>query len=485
MPSDQLPAASHIPAAISASTSAVKEPPATLWQALKMIGPGIILAGTIVGSGELILTTAIGAKHGFAFLWLILFSCVIKVFVQIELGRYAIYSGLPTLSALKNVSQRAWIGNTLLVWWILMLFFTVFQLGGMTGGVGQSLHMAFPGVSDTFATWAGHFSAGFGEYVRGHVEMPWAFLTCLVTIAIIFNGSYRRIEGVTTVLVVGVTLITVAATLALFATEYAPKWSDIGGGLLGKIPPEGIADAFAVFGITGVGATELFYYPYWCIEKGYGKFVGPNDGSTEWNARAQGWIRVMHLDAWVSMVVFTLSTVAFYSMGAAVLHPQGMVPAGAKMIETLSQMYRGPFGDWTQILFLVGAGAVLFKTLYLACAANSRMVVDLLGAFQVSRVLTPEGRLKSIKLFCVLFPCIALGMYLVNRDPQYMVKLGGIAQAATLPMMAIVTLVFRYRKLEAKLKPSLLSDIFLWIATLAITIVAAYSVPDAIRRLLG
>ncbi len=66
-----------------------------------------------------------------------------------------------------------------------------------------------------------------------------------------------------------------------------------------------------------------------------------------------------------------------------------------------------------------------------------------------------------------------------------MVKLGGIAQAATLPMMAIVTLVFRYRKLEAKLKPSLLSDIFLWIATLAITIVAAYSVPDAIRRLLG
>ncbi|XZE45099.1 Nramp family divalent metal transporter [Pirellulaceae bacterium SH467] len=468
-----------------ASLSAVQEPPKTLWEALRMIGPGIILAGTIVGSGELILTTAIGAKHGFAFLWLILFSCVIKVFVQIELGRYAISSGLPTLSALKSISTRAWIGNSLLLWWILMLFFTVFQLGGMTGGVGQSLHMAFPDVSGGVAQTADQFSSNLGDYVRNHVEMPWAFLTCLVTIAIIFNGSYRRIEGVTTILVVGVTLITVTATLALFATEFAPKWSEIGGGLLGRIPPEGIADAFAVFGITGVGATELFYYPYWCIEKGYGKFVGPNDGTEQWNERARGWIRVMHLDAWVSMVVFTLSTVAFYSMGAAVLHPQGLVPAGAKMIETLSQMYRGPFGDWTQILFLVGAGAVLFKTLYLACAANSRMVVDLLGAFQVSRVLTPSGRLKSIQLFCVLFPCIALGMYLVNRDPQYMVKLGGIAQAATLPMMAIVTLVFRYRKLDSDLRPSKLSDLLLWIATIAITVVAAYSVPDAIGRLFG
>lgn len=47
--------------------SAVAEPPTNLWDSFKQIGPGIILAGTIVGSGELILTTAIGAKYGFVF----------------------------------------------------------------------------------------------------------------------------------------------------------------------------------------------------------------------------------------------------------------------------------------------------------------------------------------------------------------------------------------------------------------------------------
>src|SRR3954469_11286334 len=83
---------------------AIQEPPVSLWAALQKIGPGIILAGTIVGSGELLLTTSFGAKHGFIFLWLILYSCIIKVFVQTELGRYAISSGKPTLAAINELA---------------------------------------------------------------------------------------------------------------------------------------------------------------------------------------------------------------------------------------------------------------------------------------------------------------------------------------------------------------------------------------------
>ena len=84
---------------------AIQEPPVSLWAALKKIGPGIILAGSIVGSGELLLTTSLGANYGFAFLWLIIFSCIIKVFVQTELGRYAISSGKPTLGAINEEGE--------------------------------------------------------------------------------------------------------------------------------------------------------------------------------------------------------------------------------------------------------------------------------------------------------------------------------------------------------------------------------------------
>ncbi len=53
--------------------------------------------------------------------------------------------------------------------------------------------------------------------------------------------------------------------------------------------------------------------------------------------RAKGWIRVLYLDAWVSMIVFTISTVAFYMMGAARSASQGLVPKGSVLIDTLAQ----------------------------------------------------------------------------------------------------------------------------------------------------
>src|ERR671914_2844569 len=97
----------------------IREPPVSLFAAFRKIGPGIILAGSIIGSGELLLTTALGAQYGFLFLWLILFSCVIKVFVQIELGRYAISSGKPTLGAINELPGPRPGGAHWLAWWWL------------------------------------------------------------------------------------------------------------------------------------------------------------------------------------------------------------------------------------------------------------------------------------------------------------------------------------------------------------------------------
>ena len=51
---------------------AVEEPPRRLGEALRQIGPGLILAAAVVGTGELIATTQLGAKAGFALLWLVI-----------------------------------------------------------------------------------------------------------------------------------------------------------------------------------------------------------------------------------------------------------------------------------------------------------------------------------------------------------------------------------------------------------------------------
>src|SRR3954467_12384239 len=284
---------------------AIQPPPKSLLAALAKIGPGIVLAGSIVGSGELILTTSLGADWGFVFLWLILFSCVIKVFVQIELGRYAISSGQPTLTALDSLPGPRVGAHWLVWWWFFMLLASVFQLGAMVGLVGQALHMAFKDVSPAVANVAGHISSSLADGIRQRPEHPWSLMTALAAILLLLSGGYRRLEWVTTPLVAGVTVVTVGSVLMLFQTENYIRASDIAEGFsLGvlKLPPAAIAAAFAAFGITGVGASELYAYPYWCLEKGYARATGRRSDDPAWAERARGWLRVMTLDAWVSML---------------------------------------------------------------------------------------------------------------------------------------------------------------------------------------
>jgi Mn2+/Fe2+ NRAMP family transporter len=462
----------HLPA------DAVREPPTTWWGMLRMIGPGIILAGTIVGSGELLVTTGLGARTGYVFLWLILFSCVIKVFVQIELGRYAIASGKPTLGALNEIALPRFGANLLVWWWFVMMLATVFQLGGMTNAVGQSLHQTFPNVQ-SFIKVPFTTSRQATELLNARPEIPWAFFVGVATILLLWSGSYRRLERVTTAIVVSVTFLTVAATVALPWTPFPILWDQA---LLGLNPlacpfhdQQAIFDAFTVFGITGVGATELFYYPYWCLEKGYARYVGYDDGSDDRRRRAHGWIRVLYIDAWASMAVFTLSTVAFYFMGASVLHPQKLNPSKSTMIDTLSRMFVDSFGDWTRSLFLIGAAAVLFKTLYLSCAGNARMTADFFGLTKLKNYSSSEERNRWIHWLSLIFPIMALVLALWLVDPKLLVGIGGCAQAATLPMIAIAAVYFRFRRLDRNLAPSRAWDIVLVTAAVLISLVAAFT----------
>jgi Mn2+/Fe2+ NRAMP family transporter len=80
-------------------------PPATFWRSLRYLGPGLILSAAIVGSGELIATTTLGAEAGFSLLWIILFGCLAKVAVQLEYGRYCICHGIPTFQAWNRIGR--------------------------------------------------------------------------------------------------------------------------------------------------------------------------------------------------------------------------------------------------------------------------------------------------------------------------------------------------------------------------------------------
>jgi hypothetical protein len=95
-----------------------------------------------------------------------------------------------------------------------------------------------------------------------------------------------------------------------------------------------------------------------------------------------------------------------------------------------------------------------------------------------------EHRAQWIKRFCLFFPALALTFFVIFRDPKLMVTVGGIAQAATLPMIATATLFFRYRKVHKALKPWPITDLLLWVAVLSIVVFAGYAVPTQVRDVL-
>ena len=113
---------------------------------LRRLGPGLIIAGSIVGSGELIATTKTGAEAGFWLLWLIFVGCVIKMFAQVEFGRFSIVTGQSTMDGLSQVPgpRVAGRGNWIVWYWFLMFVASISQLGGIIGAVGQAVAISVP-----------------------------------------------------------------------------------------------------------------------------------------------------------------------------------------------------------------------------------------------------------------------------------------------------------------------------------------------------
>ena len=80
-----------------------KAPPKTWGGMLLAIGPAIVVSGSVIGSGELINVPVQAAKFGFVLFWAVILSCIIKYFLQVELGRHCLVHNRTTIQALNLV----------------------------------------------------------------------------------------------------------------------------------------------------------------------------------------------------------------------------------------------------------------------------------------------------------------------------------------------------------------------------------------------
>lgn len=435
----------------------IADAPKSLSGIRKQLGPGLIISANIVGSGELIVTTKLGADVGFTMLWFIILGCLIKVFVQLELGRYAISKRKTTLEALNSVPGPKFLVSWLVWLWSLMFAAIFFQLSGMVGGIAQIFSLAGSEWSHTV----------LAILITG---------SCAI---LLFIGRYKFIQNFSSIMVASFSLFTVFAVFSLYWTEYGITAAQISEGLRFRLPAD-FTIAFAAFGVIGVGASELIVYPYWCLEKGYGKYVGPDDGSAEWVVRAKGWIRVMKYDALLSLVIYTGATVAFYLLGAAVLNGRQIEVENDNLMVNLSNLYSTSFGTVGLWAFIVGAFAVMFSTVFIATASNSRLGVDFLKLLGILKIDTETQRVKAVRIACVVLPALFCIFYLSISKPVTLIAIGAIAQALMLPIISFAALYFLYTQTHVGLRPRPGWIAMLWVSAMAMTSVGMFQLFRAI-----
>lgn len=447
------------------SPEKVLAPPGSFLESLKYLGPGFILSASIVGSGELLATTIMGAKAGFALLWFIILSCVIKVTVQLEFGKHAIATGETTMKALNSLPGPK-LGNAkwpIWLWLILMLAKTC-QVGGIVGAVVLSIEQLVPQLAGSQIT------------ISESLAIPSRLMVALVVGAsvsmLVYRGYYKVLEKASLIMIGVFTVFTLLSLIALQSTEMAITSSEIATGLTPSWPTQAVfLVALGAFGITGVGGDEIMAYNYWLIEKGYAANTGAKEDTSEWETRAKGWIKVMYWDAILAMLCYTLVTAMFYLLGCAVLHRNGTVPESDQLIATLATMYTETLGAWARIAFLFGAIVVLYSTLFAALAAWTRLYSDAFGQLGVIDFNDPKQRHRIVAILAWLFPITWAFLFVYFEVPGMMVVFGGVITVAILGIVVFAALYFRYRRLDERLKPSRFYDVMLWASSIAIGMV--------------
>jgi Mn2+/Fe2+ NRAMP family transporter len=403
----------------------IREAPKGLGGLLRNIGPGVVLSGSVVGPGELLVTTRMGAEVGIVFLWGVIVACLVKFFIQLELGRQCILHNNTSIQVLNRVAGPQ-LRNASWVSWVCMVgyFLVMIALIGILVSVAGLMVTLFPGIPYSV----------------------WAVAIFLAMSVLLYRGLYNDLEKMVSFLVASFSLIVIGSVLLLQGTPYAFSGKDLLSGFRFTMPPEGAFVALAVMGSVGATAVELFMYPYWIREKGYPDFVGPQQDTPEWRQRYRGWMRVLFTDTLVCTLIATVITCAYYLLGASILKQLSVLPQGMKVVEQVSLIFTETIGGWAYYLFMFGGFCTLFSTLLVFTASAGRISVDFLHQVGMSSLNREEARRRLVRILQIAFPFFWLCVTLAKSDtPLAFVLVGANANNLLLIPMAygIVHLAMR------------------------------------------
>ncbi|MFF8570145.1 Nramp family divalent metal transporter [Streptomyces sp. NPDC015408] len=368
----------------------------------RYIGPGIVVAATGVGAGDLVATLIAGSNFGYTLLWAAVIGCLVKISLAEACGRWHLSTGTTLFEGWASLGR-----------WTTWFFAIYAVIWGFVYGAAAMSSSALP------------LQALFPDVM----DLEWWGIACgLVGLVFVWFNKYNVFEKVMTVLVGVMFVVTV-----YLAIRVTPNLGDAFAGLLPVLPDEKDSILNTLGLIGGVGGTiTLAAYGYWVNAKGWTN---------------TGWMKVMRLDNRVAYATTGIFVIAMLFVGAELLHSANIaIASGDKGLIQLGDILEQQYGTATGKLFLIGFFATSFTSLIGVWHGVSLMFADFLARLRGEREargdeLASGRRERSwafrAYLLWLTFPPIVL---LFQDEPFRLIIIYGVLGAAFMPFLALTLL---------------------------------------------
>jgi Mn2+/Fe2+ NRAMP family transporter len=413
------------------------EAPRTLGGRLKYVGPGLVVAATGVGAGDMVSSLSAGTGFGTVLIWAIVLGALLKYILTEGMGRWYMATGTTILAGWKSLGP--WASLYFGIYLLIVTF--AFGAAGMSAPALATTAM-FPGLMPLWAWAALHGIAGF---------------------LIVIIGRYGLFERVMEAFV-ALMFVTVVG-LAIMLASAGTLGELVLGTVVPRIPEGALVNVLAIIG--GVGGTfTLASYPYWVRERGWSR---------------PAWIPTMRTDIGVGYAVTGIFMVAMLVVGAELLFASGSSIEGGEGLIALATPIAEQFGAVASWLFLIGFWAAAASSIVGAWNGGAYLFADFVRTLRNVPDERAEDYLAESSIWFrgflvwITFPPMIL---LTFDEPVLLVIVYAALGAFFLPFLAVTLLWLLNRRVAPEYRNGIFTNVCLAACLLLFVILGVQEILD-------
>jgi hypothetical protein len=431
---------------------------------IAVVGPGVIVLGLSIGSGEFLLGPAVFVKHGLSLLWITAVAIFFQTVFNTEVMRYVVATGEPVLTGFMRTapSSKLW------AWFYTVLYFLQWGWPAWAATAAGAIYFLFVGRLPEPGDTATVYYIGVGT-----------FCAC-VAVLLVGRRIERTLEILNWVLVAGI--LGSFLVLALVFVP-GPTWLSTALGFIGfdaangrfEFLPAGV-DFFllgALAAYAGAGGVGNITLGNWARDKGYGMgghagyipaavggervklahhgytFVPDAESMSRW----RGWWRIVRADQWGVFFPGAILGMALPALLYVTFLPPATDIRGLGISAALAQSVGGEAGAAVGIGIAILAAWLLFKTQLDNVEGMVRAVTDILWTGS-SRIRKWRGGDVRAVYYAVLMLVVVWGVIALRlAQPIVLLQLGANVAGLILMIAAVHLLYINTRLLPQAVRP--------------------------------